>query len=337
MRFTYPIGRPSALFFLPLAAVVALWTAAVSPAASPEDAADPAKVDVDYAFQGEYAGELETDPWGVQIIALGGGKFDVVGFTGGLPGAGWDGDRDALVRGQGELADGVVKLTAGEGRFTGTIKDGVLSVTEGGTIEIGKLKRVVRTSPTEGEAPPAGAIVLFDGKSVEAWRDGARLTADGQLAGGATSQKEFQNFRLHIEFRTPYKPLARGQERGNSGVYAQGRYEVQVLDSFGLKGENNESGGVYSVAAPSLNMCLPPLQWQTYDIDFIAAEFDAAGKKTKDATMTVRHNGVVVQEKTKLPHATTAAPVAEGPAPGPLYLQDHGNPVRYRNVWIVPQ
>lgn len=337
MRFIHPVGRPSALLFLPLAVATSLWSAAATRGASPEDAADPAKVDADYAFQGEYAGELETDPWGVQIIALGGGKFDVVGFTGGLPGAGWDGDRDTLVRGQGELADGVVKLTAGEGRFTGTIKDGVLSVTEGGSIDIGTLKRVVRTSPTEGEAPPAGAVVLFDGKSVDAWRDGAHLTADGLLDGGATSRQEFQNFRLHVEFRTPYKPAARGQERGNSGVYAQGRYEVQVLDSFGLKGENNEAGGVYSVAAPSLNMCLPPLQWQTYDIDFTAAEFDAAGKKTKDATMTVRHNGVLVQEKTKLPHATTAAPVAEGPAPGPLYLQDHGNPVRYRNVWIIPQ
>ena len=326
-----------AFLWLPLAAACSMLTAAPGRAASPEDAADPAKVDADYAFQGEYSGELETEPWGAQIIALGSGKFDVVGYAGGLPGAGWDGDRESLLRGQGELKDGVLRLTAGEGRFTGTVKDGVLSVTEGGSIEIGSLKRVVRTSPTEGAAPPAGAVVLFDGKNVDAWRDGARLTADDLLDGGATSKQEFQSFKLHVEFRTPYKPAARGQERGNSGVYAQGRYEVQVLDSFGLKGENNEAGGIYSVAAPALNMCLPPLQWQTYDIDFTAAEFDAAGKKTKDATMTVRHNGVLVQDKTKLPHATTAAPLAEGPAPGPLYLQDHGNPVRYRNVWIVPQ
>lgn len=337
MRLSHIFQRRPNRRLNPLASVSALFSAVSLLAATPEDAADPAKVDADYAFQGEYAGELETEPWGAQIIALGAGKFDVIGYTGGLPGAGWDGDRATLVRGTGEMKEGVLKLTAGEGRFSGTVKDGTLTVTEGGAIEIGTLKRLVRKSPTEGEAPPQGAIVLFDGKNVDAWQDGARLTADGLLDGGATTRQKFQNFRLHLEFRTPYKPSARGQERGNSGVYSQGRYEVQVLDSFGLKGENNESGGIYSVAAPSVNMCLPPLQWQTYDIDFTAAEFDATGKKSKDATLTVRHNGVLVQDKTKVPHATTAAPVAEGPEPGPLYLQDHGNPVRYRNVWIVPR
>jgi len=316
---------------------LSLLAAATGWAASPEDAADPAKVDADYALQGEYAGELASEAWGVQIIALGSGKFDTVGYAGGLPGAGWDGNRASLVRGTGELKDGVFTLSAADGRFAGTVKDGLISVTEAGSAEIGKLKRIVRKSPTEGAEPPAGAVVLFDGKNVDAWRDGARMTEEGLLNGGATSRQEFQNFRLHVEFRTPYKPAARGQDRGNSGVYSQGRYEVQVLDSFGLKGENNEAGGIYSVAAPSLNMCLPPLQWQTYDLDFTAATFDAAGQKTQDATLTVRYNGVVVQEKTKLPHATTAAPVAEGPAPGPLYLQEHGNPVRFRNVWIIPQ
>jgi hypothetical protein len=313
-----------------------LQMTAAAAAPSGEQSADPGQVDADYALQGEYAGALETEPWGAQIVALGGGKFEVVGFAGGLPGAGWDGDRNAMLRGLGEQSDGVLKLTAGYGRFSGMVKDGALSITEEGAIEIGSLKRVVRTSPTEGAAPPAGAIVLFDGKNVDAWRDGARMTADGLLAGGATSRQEFQSFKLHLEFRTPYKPDARGQERGNSGVYAQGRYEVQVLDSFGLKGENNEAGGIYSVAAPSVNMCLPPLQWQTYDIEFTAARFDAAGKKTDPALMTVRHNGVVVQDKVVVPHATTAAPLGEGPAPGPIYLQDHGNPVRYRNVWILP-
>ncbi|MFN0126671.1 MAG: DUF1080 domain-containing protein [Verrucomicrobiales bacterium] len=322
--------------WLPIALTI-LNVGALSAADAPKAAANPAKLDADYAIQGEYAGELDTEPWGVQLVALGGGKFEGVGFAGGLPGAGWDGDRSTIVRGTGELVDGVVRFMAGAGRFTGTIKDGVLSITESGSVEVGTLKRLVRKSPTEGEAPPAGAIVLFDGKNVDAWRDGAKMTDDGLLIAGATSRQEFQNFRLHLEFRTPYKPAARGQDRGNSGAYAQGRYEVQVLDSFGLAGENNEAGGIYSVAAPSVNMCLPPLQWQTYDIDFTAAEFDASGKKTKDATMTVRHNGVVVQEGTKLPRATAAAPLGEGSTPGPLYLQDHGNPVHYRNVWIVPK
>jgi hypothetical protein len=337
MARPHTLSRPPRSLFHQLAIACSLLAAASATAANPEDAADPKKVDTDYAFQGEYAGELETEPWGVQIIALGQGKFDTVGFSGGLPGAGWDGDRTTLIRGSGEIKDGVLSLKAADGRFTGTVAKGVLSLTEAGSIDIGQLKRIERRSPTEGATPPAQAIILFDGKNVDAWRDGARQTAEGHLIGGVTSRQEFQSFSLHVEFRTPYKPAARGQDRGNSGVYCQGRYEVQVLDSFGLAGENNESGGIYSVAAPTVNMCLPPLQWQTYDIDFTAATFDAAGKKTNDAVMTVRHNGIVVQDKTKLPHSTTAAPLGEGATPGPLYLQDHGNPVVYRNVWISPK
>jgi hypothetical protein len=129
-------------------------------------------------------------------------------------------------------------------------------------------------------------------------------------------------------------PAGKDQGRGNSGVYLQGRYEVQILDSFGLAGEHNECGGIYSVKAPDVNMCYPPLAWQTYDIDFTAAEF-ADGKKVKDARMTVKHNGVVIHENVAVPKATTAAILGEGPEPGPIYLQDHGNPVRFRNVWVV--
>jgi len=333
---SHPTSSTHSRWALALSLLAATATATAW-AAAPEDAADPAKVDADYAIQGEYAGELETEPWGVQIIALGSGSFDTIGYVGGLPGAGWDGDHQSLIRGTGQLKDGTLTLTAADGRFTGQIKDGTLTVTEGGSIEIGSLKRIERRSPTQGATPPPEAIVLFDGSHTDAWREGANITPDGLLVGGATTRQEFQSFTLHVEFRTPYKPAARGQDRGNSGVYAQGRYEVQVLDSFGLKGENNEAGGIYSVAAPTLNMCLPPLQWQTYDIDFTAAQFDAEGKKIKNATLTVRHNGVLVQNQTELPHATTAAPLGEGPTPGPLYLQEHGNPVRYRNIWIIPR
>jgi hypothetical protein len=130
-------------------------------------------------------------------------------------------------------------------------------------------------------------------------------------------------------------PAAVGQARGNSGCYLQGRYEVQVLDSFGLEGKNNECGGIYTVRAPDVNMCYPPLAWQTYDIDFTAARYDAAGKKTHDALLTVRHNGEVVQKGVRVPQPTRAAPLKESPEPGPVYLQDHGNPVVYRNIWLV--
>ena len=114
----------------------------------------------------------------------------------------------------------------------------------------------------------------------------------------------------------------------------QGRYETQVLDSFGLKGKMNEAGGIYSIKDPDLNMCFPPLTWQTYDVDFIAAKYED-GKLVAHPRMTVKLNGVVVQRDIELPKSTTAAPVKPGPEPGFLYLQDHGNPVRYRNVWVV--
>jgi hypothetical protein len=152
---------------------------------------------------------------------------------------------------------------------------------------------------------------------------------------GVTSKQKFGNCKLHIEFRLPYMPKATGQGRGNSGCYLQGRYEVQILDSFGLTGKNNECGGIYSIKDTDQNMCFPPLAWQTYDIDYTAATFGADGKKTKNARITVKHNGVVVQDNVELDHATTAAPVAEGPTPGPLYLQNHGNPIRFRNIWLV--
>jgi len=129
-------------------------------------------------------------------------------------------------------------------------------------------------------------------------------------------------------------PTARGQGRGNSGVYIQGRYECQVLDSFGLEGEENECGGIYSIAKPAVNMCFPPLAWQTYDIDFTAAKFDEQGKKTKNARVTIKHNGVNIYDDMELPHGTPGWH-EEGPEPDALFLQNHGNPVAFRNIWVV--
>jgi len=168
-----------------------------------------------------------------------------------------------------------------------------------------------------------------------------KLTDDGAMevvpgTGNLLTKRRFTDFRLHIEFRTPFMPEARGQARGNSGVYLQGRYEIQVLDSYGLEGRDNECGGIYKVARPRINMCAPPLQWQTYDIVFHAPRFDASGKKTADAVATVRHNGVVIHENVRIPHPTGGGIGGDPSEPGPLMLQDHHNPVRYRNIWIVP-
>jgi hypothetical protein len=130
-------------------------------------------------------------------------------------------------------------------------------------------------------------------------------------------------------------PEKRGQGRGNSGVYLQGRYEVQILDSYALEGRDNECGGIYKVGPPLVNMCAPPTQWQTYDITFRAPRFDANGKKIELSTLTVVHNGVTIQNEVKAKGPTTAAPDLTEKGPGGIYLQDHGNPVEYRNIWLV--
>ena len=298
---------------------------------SPEKVNDP-----DFAFQGEYLGEIRTDEGvkkiGVQLIAKGNGKFTAVGHVGGLPGDGWEAPE--RWQSEGVLKNGVV--TIGVVEVAGaTIKDGVFTITTIGGTVMGQLKKVSRQSPTLAAKPPAGAVVLFDGKNADQF-DGGRLTPDGLLMQGVTSKRKFQSGTLHVEFRTPYMPQDSGQARGNSGCYVQGRWEVQILDSFGLEGKDNECGGIYSVGEPSVNMCYPPLAWQTYDIDFTAAKYDATGKLTDNARITVRHNGVVIHNNRELPNRkTTAAPVEVGPEPGPVYLQDHGNPVRFRNVWFV--
>ncbi|MBC8355897.1 MAG: DUF1080 domain-containing protein [Planctomycetes bacterium] len=299
---------------------------------------DPEKADADFALQGEYLGKLSGDGdtvvLGLQVIAQGGGKFTSVAYVGGLPGAGWDGDEK--FHGSGELKDGVVILQGDEGR--GELKDGVVSITTDDGAMTGKLKKTARQSSTLGQAPPKGAVVLFDGSNSDGWT-GGKMTEDGLLMQGCTSKQTFGSHQLHLEFRLPFQPEDRGQGRGNSGIYFQGRYEVQMLDSFGLQGEQNECGGIYSVAEPSVNMCLPPLTWQTYDAEFTAAKYDDAGKLVKNPRITVKHNGVVIHDDIELPgdRNTTAAPLKASADPGPVYLQNHGNPVRYRNIWVVPR
>ncbi len=317
---------------LPLCPAAGILLAGLIPvsAAKNEAAADPSKVDADYAFQGEYAGVIAGQfDVGAQVIALGDGKFRLVLFPGGLPGAGYDGATEKRQY-EGALEGGTVTFTGGT---TGkSITGGKLTFSRDG--EEFAVDRTVRKSPTLGAKPPEGALVLFNGKSAENFKPG-RMTEDGLLMQGANSIKKFQSHKLHIEFRLPYEPTKRGQGRGNSGCYLQARYEVQMLDSFGLAGKHNECGGIYTIKDPDVNMCLPPLQWQTYDIDFTAAKFDNEGKKTANARATVRHNGVLIHNNVELTKRTTASPLAEGSEPGFLHLQDHGNPVRYRNIWVV--
>ena len=218
--------------------------------------------------------------------------------------------------------------------FVLRIKDGVLKVQGWDGESLGELKKVERKSATLEAKPPAGAIVLFDGTSLDALNNGKIIEGKLLAATSVESKQKFGDHTLHIEFRTPFMPNSRGQGRGNSGVYVQSRYEIQVLDSFGLEGRDNECGGIYSIAEPRVNMCYPPLSWQTYDIDFTAARYDANGNKIKNARVTVRHNGVVIHDDLELPHGTPGRH-DEGPGPDALFLQDHGNPVAFRNIWVV--
>ena len=333
--------RPGVLIVSCLVTVSSLWIVDRGPVTNAADSkgivaitVEEAKKDPDYAIQGEYEGQLggqdEKQKWGLQVIALGDGKFRTVAYAGGLPGAGWD--KNEKVEVDGSVKDGVATFKSEKG--SATIKDGVASVKDADGKPLGELKKVDRQSPTIGKKAPDGAVVLFDGKSGDAFTDPKKFV-DGLMSQGITSKQKFQDFSLHMEFLLSYMPAGRGQGRANSGCYMQGRYEVQILDSFGLSGEHNECGGIYTIKKPDVNMCLPPLVWQTYDVDYTAARFDADGKKTTNAKLTVSHNGVQIHKDVELPKATTAAPVAEGAEPGPIYIQDHGNPIRFRNIWVV--
>jgi len=289
----------------------------------------------DFMVQGEYC--KEGGAYGVQVVALGGGNFEAYVLEGGLPGAGWEPGKSRERLAGGVTKTGDIELSNAGKTKIGFQKGGLTLQMEGQPAIT--LPRIERKSPTLGAKPPEGAVVLFDGSNADGWERG--VMENGLLkANHSMSKQRFKSFTAHIEFRTPFKPYARGQKRGNSGIYHCGRWETQVLDSFGLEGQQNETGGIYSIAKPRLNMCLPPLSWQTYDIDFTAATFDAVGKRLTWPRITVRLNGVLIQEDQELgKDFTTAAPINKPltDEPGPMFLQDHQNPVYFRNIWVLPK
>ena len=236
------------------------------------------------------------------------------------------GDLGGKAEVKGEIANetftGTIK-TKGEGQFT--------------------LKRTFPEPPTRGQACPADGINLFDGKNISAnWSRIPKewcVQEDGSMqvcSSSLLTNQELGSGLYHVEFMTPYMPNERDQGRGNSGVYILGRYEVQVLDSFGNGPKDNWCGGIYKKAVPIADAVLPPLQWQTYDITFTAAAYDAAGNKTKNARITVVHNGITVHDNIELDSPTPGGVSETDAAAGPLLLQDHGNPVKYRNIWFQP-
>ena len=278
---------------------------------------DPAKAaeeNPDFLVQGEYiqAGKA------FQVIALGKGQFHVSVYNGGLPGVGWD--RSAIGQIRGDTAK-IKELTKHS-------------------------NRVVRQSPSLGAPAPANATILFDGSNADAWDHG--IMTDGLLESGSQTKQTFGDFQMHLEFRLPFKPETTpgSQDRGNSGIYSFNRYETQVLDSFGLdldikawkeKPQSDPKqwcGCLYLYKLADTNMCLPPLTWQTYDIHFTAPRFEG-DRKTKNARITVIHNGVKIHDDVELPKGTGAGGSRKEIAEGPIVLQGHGNPVRYRNIWIA--
>jgi len=203
---------------------------------------------------------------------------------------------------------------------------------------------VVRAAPARAGAPPSDAIVLFDGRSLAAWRSADDTTrparwriADGFMevvkgTGAIETRRAFGDVQLHIEWASPATPHGEGQERGNSGVFLMGRYEVQVLDSYRNRTyPDGQAAALYGQRPPLVNASRPPGEWQTYDIVFRRPRFDAAGKLLQPARVTVLHNGVELTG----PSAHQARPPYEKHADRlPISLQDHGVAVRFRNVWV---
>ncbi|MCF8379218.1 MAG: DUF1080 domain-containing protein [Bacteroidales bacterium] len=223
-----------------------------------------------------------------------------------------------------------------------------------------RLKHIQRKSPSLGLTPPDDAIVLFNGTDFNEWihpdspdekivwkiEDGAMEILPGmnkidgkRSKNDLITKRQFTDLELHIEFCIPYQPEKREQGRSNSGVFLQNFYEIQILDSYGLDGMWNDCGALYKMSPPKVNMCFPPGEWQTYDIVYYSPVFDNSGTRIKNAIITVNHNGVLIHNRTELvqptAHNQSARKTDKAPFdPAPIMLQDHSNPVKFRNIWI---
>jgi len=310
---------------------------AEQPLEKPRPADEPLdKVMGDYAGTFVPAGGAEVKAE-AKVIAEGRGSYRAVL----LFASGGRAERIELV-GKGDEKKVPLAGKAGEVEWTGAIEDGRLAAeSKGGKVN---LKFTVKKSPTEGEKPPAGAIVLMpyaEGTptTLAEWTNTAwQALPDGTVAparGDNRTKRQFGDMRLHLEFRIPFEPSERAQGRGNSGVYIQDLYEIQILDSFGLEPKPGECGAIYLRTPPKVNACLPPGAWQTYDITLRAPRFDADGKKVSDAVVTVVQNGVKIHDEQPIAGPTGAARGKPEAAKGPIRLQDHGHAVKFRNVWLV--
>ena len=332
------------------------------------DAADPYQIDdtVMGIYEGNWQAPMGRGRLEVQVRSLGNNRYDGAIFAYGREVVVDPDSKEVLLSaavmqpfehrpGQSSLVyarhpeagvrDGderTVKLT--EMNFRGTFENGAFD----GTITGGFLTDTTWTagkanlpeSPTMGAQPGSDGWMVFDGGNTDEWAQFTWKKINGAMevgSGNITTKKELESFLLHVEFRTPFMPEARGQQRGNSGVYIQSKIEVQVLDSFGLFPlQNNDCGGIYQVSAPNYlegNACLPPGTWQTYDITYRAGSVS----EQKPAYISVVHNGKTILRNIEIPVDKLENGTGGGnPDGGFLMLQDHGNPVQYRNIWVQP-
>jgi len=290
---------------------VAAFAARLPPTPEYMDAKSAVKAHADFPLVGEYVATAGGKA--LQANMLKDGTFLVAEYQKGLPGAGWDG---SAIASSVKTAEELKAALAG-------------------------FKKAERTSVTMGKRAPTDAVLKFP--------DDVTNVKDGIMLAGAKTKKNLRSFKMHLEFKLPFKPgrNASHQDRGNSGIYIFNNYEVQVMDCFSLdyrhpennaiKLESNHKqwcGALYKMKLPDVNMCYPPLRWQTYDIEFTAPEFEG-GKKVKNARISVRHNGTLIHDDVELMKGTGAGAGRKQLAEGPVFFQAHGNKVMYRNVWAV--
>lgn len=196
--------------------------------------------------------------------------------------------------------------------------------------------------PGDATTPPSDAIVLFDGTNLDAWKGGDRWEIQDGYAisreSGIVTKEEFGDIQVHLEWASPEKVTGKGQGRGNSGIYLMGKYEVQILDSYDNETYfDGQAGSIYKQSPPMVNACRPPGEWQTYDILWTAPRFNEDRSLKSPAVITVLHNSVVIQNNYELQGATywhRPPGYDKHPEKGPISLQFHGNPVRFRNIWV---
>ncbi len=333
---------------------------------------DAHSIGVELKLQGEYVGKEGEKPVAAQVVARGDKAFHALVLDGGLPGDGWNGGRYGLLE-SGPLADDRVELRSPtDDGASAVLDENGLILKRGDRKSL--LKRVDRKSETLGLKPPAGAIVLFGGANpnmdaFEERKDIEGMTSpmmfEGNMLAGTVTKRRFKDYTLHVEFMTGWEPQNIPWRRADAGIYMLARYEVAIGDSFGfdfdLSGATSPNrpkllddknalskfpiaksnnaprvcGSVFTYPCTVPNSCLPPLVWQTLDIDFTAPRFDDAGKKTSKAVVSVKLNGHQTVDKLEVNGPTPHGFKGPETADGPIWFEAFGRRVLYRNIWVV--